>query len=375
MPLNLAERPGDFSWPTHYAGDLAWLPDRTLFLTVHGSRAYGTALPTSDLDIRGIAIAPIRCYLGVHNSFDMARQNKPVDMAIFDIRKFVRLAADSNPASLETLFTDPTDHLVVHPLMARLFDSREMFLSQQAKHTFCAYARGQLKRIRAHRGWLLNPPKEPPDRAAFGLPPSPVVPTSQIAEARGVIRAQLDQWSWRGMEHLDSTTRQLVQDEFERRLSEITGWAEAEVDDKVWLAAAKASGFRDSFIEVLDMERRFTSAQSDWVNYQTWLKFRNPARAELEAKFGYDTKNAMHLVRLMQMVSELLTKGVLQVRRPNADELVAIRNGLWTYDQLVEFADRQDAELNELLKTSPLPREPNREALDGLCQELIMAMA
>src|ERR1039458_5020213 len=33
--------------------------------------------------------------------------------------------------------------------------------------------------------------------------------------------------------------------------------------------------------------------------YNGWKAQRNPKRAELEAKFGYDTKHAMHLVRLM----------------------------------------------------------------------------
>jgi hypothetical protein len=32
--------PGDFGW---YRGELAWLPRRTIFLTGHGSHAYGTS--------------------------------------------------------------------------------------------------------------------------------------------------------------------------------------------------------------------------------------------------------------------------------------------------------------------------------------------
>jgi hypothetical protein len=53
-----------YDWTT-YKGNLKWLPARTIYLTRHGSHAYGTSLPTSDLDIRGIAIAPIHYYLGV----------------------------------------------------------------------------------------------------------------------------------------------------------------------------------------------------------------------------------------------------------------------------------------------------------------------
>ncbi|AEZ66297.1 hypothetical protein phiTE_131 [Pectobacterium phage phiTE] len=39
------------------------------------------------------------------------------------------------------------------------------------------------------------------------------------------------------------------------------------------------------------------------------MKNRNAARHELEEKFGYDTKHAMHLVRLLRMSQEILETG------------------------------------------------------------------
>ena len=85
-----------FDW-TQYTGNFGWLPKRTIFLTRHGSHAYGTSLPTSDMDIRGIAVAPLHYYLGISEVFEQAVQNQPVDLTIFDIRKFLKLAADANP--------------------------------------------------------------------------------------------------------------------------------------------------------------------------------------------------------------------------------------------------------------------------------------
>ena len=52
-----------------------------------------------------------------------------------------------------------------------------------------------------------------------------------------------------------------------------------------------------------------------WDSYQTWKTHRNPARAELERQHGYDTKHAMHLIRLMRMGLEVLETGDLGVRR------------------------------------------------------------
>jgi len=362
-----------FDW-TQYTGNLEWLPERTLYLTRHGSHAYGTSLPTSDMDIRGICVAPMEYYLGFSKMFEQTVQNAPVDLTIFELRKFMKLAADANPNALEIIFTDPSDHLLVHPLMERLFEARHLFLSKKAKHTFAGYANSQMKRINAHYRWLKSPLKAPPTRAEFDLPERTVIPADQLAAAQAAIQKQIDQWSWHEMEHLEPSLRQAMQDEFTRRLLEITQWSWDETDEKVWQAATRAVGFDTNFIRLLDLERRYTGRLREWQNYQTWLKTRNPARAEIEAKWGYDCKHAMHLIRLFKMCKEVLTTGQVNVRRPDAKELLEIRHGAWTYEQLVEFSDKQDAELDELVKTSTLPKQPDREKLDQLCVELIMGM-
>lgn len=363
----------NFDW-NQYTGQLKWLPERTIYLTRHGSHAYGTSLPTSDLDLRGITVAPIHYYLGISETFEQAVQNEPVDLTIFDLRKFVKLAADANPNALEILFTDPSDHLVVHPVMEVLLENRDAFLSQKAKHTFSGYARAQLRRIQGHHRWLKSPPKAAPTRQEFGLPERTVIPADQLAAAQAAVTKQVDQWSWHEMEHLDPATRQAVQDEFMRRLTEITQWSWDELDAKVWLAASRAIGLDENFIRLLDLERQYTGRLKEWQQYQDWKTNRNPARAALEEKYGYDSKHAMHLVRLTKMCRELLTEGVVRVRRPDAQELLEIRDGCWTYEQLLEYSDRQDAELGELVKSSKLPRQPDRKKLDELCLTIIERM-
>jgi predicted nucleotidyltransferase len=276
-----------FDW-SQYTGQLKWLPERTIYLTLHGSHAYRTNLPTSDVDIRGIAVAPIHYYLGISETFEQTVQNEPVDLTIFDLLKFVKLAADANPNALEILFTDPSDHLLVSPVMEVLLESRDLFLSQMAKDTFSGYARRQLRRINSHYRWLKNPPQAAPTRAEFGLPERTVIPADQLAAAQSAIRKQVDQWSWHEMEHLDPATRQAVQDEFTRRLLEITQWGWDQVDAKIWLAASRAIGLDENFIRLLDLERQYTARLKEWQQYQDWKKNRNPARAALEAKYGYD---------------------------------------------------------------------------------------
>jgi predicted nucleotidyltransferase len=358
-----------FDWKT-YTGSLSWLPERTIYLTRHGSHAYGTSLPTSDIDIRGVAIAPKEYYHGLTQVFKIAEQKEP-DLVIFEVKKFLKLASESNPNVLELLYTEPEDHLWVTPLGEKLLDSREIFLSRRIKHTFSGYAISQLRRINTHYRWLKHPPVHAPGRAGFGLPERTVIPADQLAAANSAIKKKMDEWSWHEMENVDPDTRQAVQDEFQRRLSEITSWEWDEIETKTWQSAANSLGFDTNFLVHLDRERMYNNAMREWQQYQKWKEERNPARAALEEKFGYDTKHAMHLVRLMRMCREVLIEGKVRVRRPDAEDLLAIRAGSWTYEELIAWAKNQDLELNAVMESSPLPWGPDYKKIEALCIDLV----
>lgn len=358
-----------FDWGL-YKGGLKWLPERTIYLTLSGSHSYGTSVPTSDTDYRGIAIAPKAYYFGINNRFEQAEQNDP-DLTVFDIRKYIELAANANPNVLELLYTEPSDHLLVTPLGQKLIDNRDLFLSQKAKHTFSGYAISQLKRIDLHRRYLLYPPKAPPTRAEFGLPERTVIPHDQLAAANAAIRKKVDSWNWKDLDNISPADRQAIQDEFTNKLIEITQWSDSELDGNVWLSAARSLGFDSNFIELLDRERQYTCRHNEWKSYNNWKQNRNKARAEMEAKFGLDLKHAGHLYRLLVMCREILSEGKVIVKRPDAAEILNIRNGGWTYERLVEWASQQDKELSEIMLTSKLPKAPNRNKIDELCISLI----
>ncbi|KKK59508.1 hypothetical protein LCGC14_3033670, partial [marine sediment metagenome] len=86
----------------------------------------------------------------------------------------------------------------------------------------------------------------------------------------------------------------------------------------------------------------------------------NEVRSALEEEHGYDTKHAMHLVRLLRMGKEALEEGVLYVKRPDAAELLEIRDGAWTYDKCVAYAEDMDELIRgELYNKTILPKKPN----------------
>jgi uncharacterized protein len=250
------------------------------------------------------------------------------ERVLYEVRKFFRLAAACNPTVIEVLFTDPQDHVTVSAEGRLLLDRRSEFLSRLAGDSFGKYGLAQLHRIKTHRRWLLSPPKAKPERASYGLPERSTIPKNEQGAAEAMLR--------------------------DGRLSE--------------------ADLSPSFLELLDRERRHRAALREWQQYQEWTRSRNPARAELERRYGYDTKHAMHLIRLLRMAVEVLSTGEVVVRRPDAEDLRAVRRGSLTFDALLEQANALGARIKALVETSTLPPRPDEERLNAFCGELVAAV-
>jgi uncharacterized protein len=349
-----------------------WLRDRTVFLTRHGSHAYGLNTPASDEDFKGVAVPPREYFLGYLNEFAQAESRDP-DLVIYEIRKFFALAADCNPNIVEVLWTEPADHVIVTPLGQELLDSRALFLSRKARFTFSGYATAQLKRINTHHKWLKNPPKVAPLREDFGLLAAgreSDEQRDQIGAALAMITREVATWDDLAWTDLDDAARIGLK----MKITDYLARAQVSRED-LFVNTGRQLGFDDNFLAMLQREKTFRAKKQEWDNYQGWLATRNKARSELEAKFGYDTKHAMHLVRLLRMCREILETGQVTVKRPDRDELLAIRGGAWTYEQLVEWASAEDAKMDALYETSPLPRAPDVKQLDALCMRIVESFA
>jgi len=346
---------------------LSWINNRTLFLTRHGSHAYGTNIASSDEDFKGICVPTKEYFFGTMHRFEQVELKAPnPDTVIYDIRKFFNLAADCNPSIIEVLHTDPSDHILVSDLGQIILDHRNDFLSKKAKFTFSGYAISQLKRIKLHRKYLLNPIKEPPTRKALGLPEQTLIPQDQLMTASAEIQKELDRFQFDFMEDLEESAKIGLRNTMAEMLGELKITSEQH-----WMAAARKVGLDDNFIHLMQLERQYSNAKREWDQYQNWKKNRNPARAELEAKYLVDVKHAAHLIRLSRMGKEILSTGKVIVKRPDREELMAIRNGAWTYEQIVECAEKDQEELDKLYLTSSLPKAPNKEKLDQLCISLV----
>jgi len=298
---------------------------RTILKIKHGSHAYGLNTATSDLDVKGVCIEPFAYHFGFLHSFEQHERmaHEGVDLVVYSLKKFARLASDCNPNIIEVLHGADEDVIFCDEFGERLREHRYDFISKKAKFTFAGYANAQLKRIKTHRSWLLNPPKGAPTRSEFGLEEGVRISKSEI----GAIDALI--------------------------------------------ADGKMPVMTGGLMHLFTQERAYAAAKDHFDQFQNWVKSRNPARAALEAKFGFDTKHGMHLLRLMRMCKEILAFGKVIVKRlEDREELLDARNGKRPYDSLIEEAERLEAECEELYKTSTLQKEPDREALDKFIVEL-----
>ena len=347
---------------------IPWVADRTILFARHGSHAYGTNIATSDTDYKGVAVPPKEYFHGYLKRFEQAECKDP-DSVVYDIRKFCALAADGNPNIIEILWCDERDIMYATSAGEKLLEAKDLFLSKKARHTFSGYAHAQMKRIKGHHRWLVSPPTREPVREDFDLPNLPTVNKEQREAAESLIRKKIESWQV-DLEPFPPDVKQALQSNVASYLADM----QLGSDPTLWMAAGRTLGISENFLLVVERERLYRTKKQEWDQYQTWLKTRNPARAELERKHGYDSKHAGHLVRLMRMCREILETGKVIVRRPDAEELIAIRAGAWTYEELEAWAEKQDAEMDALYKTSTLQSQPDRNAIDRLCGEIVEEM-
>lgn len=99
--------------------------------------------------------------------------------------------------------------------------------------------------------------------------------------------------------------------------------------------------------------------------------FQGAKRRERFKQFGYDCKNAAHMIRLLRMGVELLSTGELNVQRKDAAELKEIKSGKWKREQVISEGHRLTTLMDESLVRSNLIEQPAREQAEQLLIKIV----
>lgn len=295
--------------------------EHRIFEGITGSQLYGTNTPESDTDTRGVCVEPIEVLLDPFMFFEVKDSFETGDdRAIYSLKKFFKLCADCNPNILELLYIPEQFTLYKDNRWDYIVQNRNLFLSKNIKHRFLGYAFSQLDAIKRHREWFLTPPDHKPTREEFGLSQSPLISEANIQNALAIPHEL----------------------------------------------------FQQQYHDELVRERAYRETKKKWDNYQQWKTNRNPKRKASEEKMQYDGKYASHLFRLMAEGKELLLTGNITFPLSNAKDLLDIKNGKYTYEEILYMAITMEQEFEIWYEQSSLPHSPNINGLKELYYQIAL---
>lgn len=100
--------------------------------------------------------------------------------------------------------------------------------------------------------------------------------------------------------------------------------------------------------------------------------FMGEKRKKLVEKYGYDCKNAAHMIRLLHMGNEFLETGKLNVYRTwDADIIKDIKTGGWSLDAVTDYSNRLFEKAEELFKISKIQEVVDMERVEELLVTMI----
>ena len=136
-------------WPIDNRFDIE---KHTILLGYRGSISHGTFIPTEkegfdDKDTLGILIPSEKYFFGLNKFDQIERKEDEWDTVIYSIQKMFKLLLQSNPNVLCLLWLSPEDYIKKTELGQRIIDSRNIFVSKMAYHSFSGYAYAKLSEM------------------------------------------------------------------------------------------------------------------------------------------------------------------------------------------------------------------------------------
>jgi len=334
-----------------------------LFEVISGSKSFGLDTPTSDTDIKGVFYLPKEQFYGLHYIPQIS--NETNDEVYYELGRFVELLLKNNPNILEIL-ASPTDCILYkHPLMERL--KLEDFLSKLCKDSFAGYAMTQIKKATGLNKKIVNPMEKQKKSLldfCYVLQGYNSVVLSQWLESNGLLQERC------GLINMPNSKGMYALFYDETATLEYRGIVKNELSNEVSLSSVPKGEKEIAYLSC--NQDGYSKYCKEYKEYWDWIEKRNEERYNTNQEHGknYDSKNMMHTIRLLQTAEQILSKGTLNIKVSNREELLAIKAGKMEYDDLLLMANNLIGSIEKQYETSILPETPDQEKVTKVLVEI-----
>lgn len=366
---------------------------RLLYEVMVGSHSYGLNVETSDEDFKFIYIDRLEDILSGNATTQI---NVTDDYVGYEIGRYLELLRKQNPNIIEILYTDEKFIKHIAPVFElNVIANRDNFLSNKVMYSFGEYAATQIKKAQGTNKKFMNPMdkerKSILDFCWVGNNQGSISLKDWIHEESlkyNYLDADfyIPEWIFGcvSIDHMKNCYHLFMDTE---NLKKFWGTHNEIMRDNLY-AHRKYNGIEDKdgvqikLSSTLKEDKPvitfycniegFSKYCKDYLEYWKWVEARNVARfvENSEPGMNYDRKNMMHCHRLLDMAIEILSGDGVNVFRKNREELLHIRQGNSTYQELVDKAEIKKAKLQELYQTSLLPSECPKDKMDFCLLEL-----
>lgn len=330
-----------------------------LFEVISGSKSFGLNTPTSDTDIKGVYYLPKEQFYGLHYIPQIS--NETNDEVYYELGRFVELLLKNNPNILEILASPDDCILYKHPLLERL--KLEDFLSKLCKDSFAGYAMTQIKKARGLKKKIVNPmelEKKSLLDFCYVLQGYDSVSLSLWLHGQGLVQERC------GLINMPNSKGMYALFYDKSATLGYRGIIKNELSNEVSLSSIPKGEKEIGYLSC--NQDGYSKYCKEYKEYWEWMEKRNEERYQTNQEHGknYDSKNMMHTIRLLQTAEQIFSKGTLNIRVSNREELLAIKAGAMEYDDLLKMADDLIASIEKHYETSTLPESPDVEKAVGI---------
>ena len=334
--------------------------DLLLLQCISGSKAYGLNTPQSDTDIKGVYCLSRHDYYSLHYAEQV--NNESNDIVYYELKRYIELLLRNNPNILELLNTPPDSVLYRHPVL-NLIDP-QTFLSKLCLQTFAGYALTQVKKAAGLNKKIFNPVAEERKTLlefCYFISGQASIPLQQWLNANGYRQEEC------GLAKINHARDvYALYHQTQACGGRLEGIVSGDLANDVRLSPVPEN---IAPLGILSFNKDGYSAYcKDYKEYWEWVGKRNDIRYRntLEHGKNYDAKNMMHTFRLLNMAAEIATEQQVNVRRPDRDFLLRVRQGEYTYEALMDMVNQKMETMQGLYASSPLPDEPDAHAANEL---------